>query len=194
MTMHEHRANVIAHHIRVALQHGLTMRRYATDVAAHYFDAVPLHVRGLTFAASADPYANERHNAQLVTRFIDGPVRMPVECEESLIAALPQPYRGELLRELSERVGLLAVPIPRDDGARAQTAAADVLRETGELITALASAMADGKLSNASLPMVQRALREVRDVQATVAGVEHQLLQAMAQAPKANVASIRGAA
>ena len=150
--MSDSRQGVLAHHINHALHRGTTMRRYAGDVATRYINTVPLHARQLPLQITRDPIADERHNAQVVARWLDGTVRMPVEAEESLVLSLPEPFRAECQRELAERLGLLAAPLPSKDGARATVTTADLLRETGELMLALSPLFADGKVDAGDLP------------------------------------------
>lgn len=191
----ESRANVIAHHVRLAMQHsGLTMRSYAMAVAAHYHDEVPLHARDVPLHATGDAYADERANAQILQRMLDGnTVRLPVSIEESLVHCLPLPFATELKRELAQRMGLLAVPLPRNDNARASVSLGDLCRETGELLHSLAVPLADGRIDADDAPHCRRALKEVRDVQAALAGLENDLVTCMAQANPnpTNVAPLR---
>lgn len=184
MLPRESRANVIALQVRMALAHsGLTMRGYAIDVAKHYNDHVPLQARDLTFHCSADIHADVRANSQILQRMLDGTtVRLPVSLEESLVLCLPQPYRDELQRELAARLGLLAAPLPRMDGARDTVSIGELMQETGELLQALAPAMADGKIDASDAPHARRALRELRDVMSRCMTLESNLLTCMTDA------------
>jgi hypothetical protein len=190
----ESRSNVIAHHVRLAIAHsGTTMRAYAACVAAHYLAHVPLQARDVHWHAGADIYGNERANAQILARMLDGAtVRLPVSLEESLVLCLPEPYRGELQRELAQRLGLLAAPLPGRDDARATTTVGELCRETGELLQSLAEPLADGKLDATDAPHCARALKEVRDVQGRLCTLEAQLVTVMASVPQArsNVAAM----
>lgn len=193
--MIETRQGVIAHHIHRAIRHGVsTERRIAADVAEHYLRTVPLHAQHVGFHATRDIVADERANTQILHRFVDGTVRMPVEVEESIIFALPQPFRTDLLRELCERVGLLAAPIPGHDGARDDVSTAELMRETGEFLTAMAPVLKDGAIDAHDLPHARRALRELRDVQARCVSIEARLAALLAGGEPSNVKSLRGAA
>lgn len=193
--MIETRQGVIAHHINRAIRHGVsTERRIAADVAEHYLRTVPLHLQSVGFHATRDIVADERANTQILHRFIDGTVRMPVEVEESIIFALPQPFRTDLLRELCERVGLLAAPIPGHDGARDDVSTAELMRETGEFLTAMAPVLKDGQIDAHDLPHARRALRELRDVQARCVSIETRLTAILAGAEPSNVKPLRGVA
>lgn len=193
--MNDSRQGVIAHHINHALHRGTTMRRYAADVATHYIDTVPLHARHLPLQITRDPIADERHNAQVVARWLDGTVRMPVEAEESLVLSLPEPFRAECQRELAERLGLLAAPLPSKDCARATVTTADLLRETGELMLALSPLFADGKVDAGDLPNARRAIRECDDVLGRLTTLRAELTTLLlADSAQSNVKALRGAA
>lgn len=192
--MSETRQGAIAHHIRTAIAHsGLSLRSYATAVAAHYLASVPLHARGVAFHDGGDVHADQKANAQLISRMVDGTVRMPIELEESLILSLPISYQKAAQRELAERLGLLAAPLPSSDGARDHVAPAELMRETGEALTALAAIIsANGR---AALADTRRAVKELRDVQAMATSLIDQLVTATAQGdtPATNVRSLRQA-
>lgn len=193
--MSDSRQGVLAHHINHALHRGTTMRRYAGDVATRYINTVPLHARQLPLQITRDPIADERHNAQVVARWLDGTVRMPVEAEESLVLSLPEPFRAECQRELAERLGLLAAPLPSKDGARATVTTADLLRETGELMLALSPLFADGKVDGADLPNARRAIRECDDVLGRLTTLRAELTTLLlADSAQSNVKALRGAA
>lgn len=193
--MSDSRQGVLAHHINHALHRGTTMRRYAGDVATHYLNTVPLHARQLPLQITRDPIADERHNAQVVQRWLDGAVRMPVEAEESLVLSLPEPFRAECQRELAERLGLLAAPLPSKDGARATVTTADLLRETGELMLALSPLFADGKVDAGDLPNARRAIRECDDVLGRLTTLRAELTTLLlADSAQSNVKALRGAA
>lgn len=193
--MSDSRQGVLAHHINHALHRGTTMRRYAGDVATHYLNTVPLHARQLPLQITRDPIADERHNAQVVARWLDGTVRMPVEAEESLVLSLPEPFRAECQRELAERLGLLAAPLPSKDGARATVTTADLLRETGELMLALSPLFADGKVDAGDLPNARRAIRECDDMLGRLTTLRAELTTLLlADSAQSNVKALRGAA
>ena len=193
--MSDSRQGVLAHHINHALHRGTTMRRYAGDVATRYINTVPLHARQLPLQITRDPIADERHNAQVVQRWLDGTVRMPVEAEESLVLSLPEPFRAECQRELAERLGLLAAPLPSKDGARATVTTADLLRETGELMLALSPLFADGKVDAGDLPNARRAIRECDDVLGRLTTLRAELTTLLlADSAQSNVKALRGAA
>ena len=174
---------------------GLSEQSYATAVAEHYNASVPLAARHIDFHGTRDVYADARANAQLVARFLNGTTRMPVELEESLVLALPRPYRDELQRELAARLGLLAAPLPTDDHARDLVSVADLMKETGEFLLAIAPALADGKIDSADLPHALRALSEVRDVLGRCVSIECKLVSVIANAAEASkVVRMRGAA
>lgn len=197
MTEYVNRSAVLVHHVRFALRNSsLKMSALAADIVDHYHRTVPLRSRTVHFHLGGDPYSDAEANEQIVARalFADS-VRMPVDLEESVVLSLPEPFRSALQRDLAARLGLLAAPLPRSDGARRDATTSDLLRETGELLTQLSTILADGRVDAKDMPHVARALHEVLDVQGVLVGIEHQLREAQAQSRLGgNVQALRGAA
>lgn len=141
--MRETRAHTIHHHVLMAVKHtGLDQQEFADEVVRLYIDRTPLHARHIEFhqhVRGSDPYTVRRANEQLLFRMLkpSGPVRMPVEVEEAVVLALPQPYREECLRELSARYGLLAAAIP----AGADASLSEQVRSPCELMRKAATAV-----------------------------------------------------
>lgn len=169
--MADTRADVISRHVQTALRHagGLTRESFADEVVALYHDRTALHLRGVQFHAferGADVYATQRANAQLLFRMLDtgSRVRLPSEVEEAVVLSLPQPYRGECLRELSHRYGLLAVPLPAGDAVGRVVQAGEFAAAFGECVVAMAETLADGHLDARDAANAPRAVKELDDL------------------------------
>ena len=116
--MREPRSQTIARHVREALRHsGLTEQSLAAEVVEQYHRRTSLHERNVEFHSGTTTKQideAQRANAQLLRRMFGGLVRMPADLEESIVLALPEPYRRRLLRELAgrhdEQSGVLTPP------------------------------------------------------------------------------------
>lgn len=180
--MRENRSQLIAEHVLLAISRSaLTERTYAQTVADLYMERTPLHARSVTFAHSADPYADSEANRQTVKRMLDGRVRMAVDLEESLILALPPPYRQHLLAELAERVGQLAAEQPAAGAAGQQHQVGDLLRDMGRAMDSLAPMLDDGRLDASDAAHAPAALRELEALEGRIAtlceGIRRYVLQ-----------------
>lgn len=180
--MRDRRDDVIRHHFDLAVRYsGETAEGLCTRAVDLYLERTPLHARHIAFQPPGrDPYTAQRHNAQHVRRFLglSAPdVRLPVEFEEAIVLALPDPFRGECLRELSQRVGLLAAKTP-DPTKSPLLGPADLMRECADVITALAPALHDGVYGSDDLPAIALALGHLSDVSGAVASLRQQLCDA----------------
>lgn len=182
----EPRSQLIIRHAQKAIRaSGLTIGAYATRVAEEYIQRVALHERQMEFytgAATVDGIAKaERANAQLITRIFNNVVKMPDDLEESLVAALPDAMRGELVRELAARYGLLAAraPVATNDVRGQMEEFAALSREFGQTIESLAPIFADGKCDATDRGHIEHALRELDDLIAAGVTVRAQLRAAI---------------
>lgn len=168
--MREPRHQVIADHVALALSRcSMVERTYAQAVVDIYHERTPDTARTLKFHVTKDPYADQRANCQLVRRMLDGAVRMPVELEEALVLALPQPYRRGLLTELAQRVGLLAAEEPSADAAGQQHQVADLLRDAGQALDKLSGMLDDGVLDERDEAYAHDALLALAQLEARAA-------------------------
>lgn len=182
MRNRDRRDDVIRAHWELAVRaSGETIESLAARAVELYESRTPAHARRLLSfqPLGRDPYAALRANALHIRRFLglsEPATRMPVELEEALVLALPEPFRGECLRELAERVGLLAAKVP-DPAGDPTLPAAELMRECAEVITALAPALRDGRITADELPAVANALGALADVSGAVASLRMQLCQ-----------------
>lgn len=160
----------------------LCVRKFASRVADEYAARVAPDQRlvpfrsGITLDALC---AAEKHNGQIISRYMDGTVKaMPADLEDAWICALPDEYRNECERELGRRRGNLIVRMDEQIGSIEQGEAVTLGRlmgEVGDLCQALAPALADGRLNEADLPHARRILNESDDVIAAVLGLRRQV-------------------
>lgn len=177
--MRDRRDDVIRHHLDMAARHsGETIESLASRAVDIYEARTPLHARHIPFMPRGrNPYEAQRTNALHVRRFLglsQPATRMPIEFEEAIVLALPEPFQSECLRELADRFGLLAAKAP-DPAASVLCGPADLMRECAEVITALAPALADGTYTVDDLPAIRAAAGALADVQGAVASLLAQL-------------------
>lgn len=177
--MRDRRDDVIRHHLDMAARHsGETIESLASRAVDIYEARTPLYARHIPFMPRGrNPYEAQRTNALHVRRFLglsQPATRLPVEFEEAIVLALPEPFQSECLRELADRFGLLAAKAP-DPAASVLCAPADLMRECAEVITALAPALADSTYTVDDLPAIRAAAGALADVQGAVASLLAQL-------------------
>src|SRR5690606_5027224 len=100
---------------------------------------------------------------------------LPADLEDAWVMALPEPFRGECERDLARRRGMLAVQMPADDETAQAVGLARLAHEFGELMSALAPALADGKLDATDLPYARRILDESDDLISAVVALRRQV-------------------
>ncbi|HZP85889.1 MAG TPA: hypothetical protein VFB54_03650 [Burkholderiales bacterium] len=171
--MNETRPQTVIHHVTLALARGLTMRSYAADVARLYNERTPSLARAIEFHETRDPYADERANAQIVQRFVDGRSRLPAEIEEAMVLALPEPYRGECKRDLAARYGDLAAPIPKESDSAAVADVGLLMKECGLALTELSESFGHGYVTEKTT--ARDALNKLTDLIATATTIRERL-------------------
>jgi ubiquinone biosynthesis protein UbiJ len=174
----EPRSHFICRRTQEILDSGpLNVLKFAHRVADIYLATIAPTHRVIEFYESTGTMKSllraQKNNGVLVDRFIKGVVRFPGDLEEAWIAALPEPSRTDLLRELAARYGQLGASIP-DRTARQHVAnLADVLRDAGEIAKAMAPLIADGLIAahdrthlRASLAETERMLCDITSLHA----------------------------
>lgn len=174
------RSAVIFGHTRRMLDAtALCVRKFASRVAEEYVARVAPDQRQVPFRQGVtldDLCRAERHNAQIISRYMDGTVKvLPADLEDAWVCALPEPCRSECERDLARRRGYLPVRMGVPTEAEQTVTMGRLMSEIGELCEALAPALADGRLSEADLPHARRILDESDDVIAAVLGLRRQV-------------------
>lgn len=143
------RSQVISTLVNAAVLESRTQwNAYAAEVVLHYHDTVAVEDRDVEFhvATTADNHERAtRLNTQTVRRILSGEIRMCVDIEESLINALPDPYRDHVLAELLGRDGLILArkpPMPHDVVGQVG-APAELMRRAADAVQAIAPMLAD---------------------------------------------------
>ena len=172
------RQSVVYGHTRRMLDEtGMNANTFAMHVAERYHQLVAPDVRGVPFRLGEgdDLLAALKNNGQILRRYMDGTVKvLPADLEDAWVMALPAPYRGDCERDLAQRRGTLSVPVPSGDAAKAFGVAA-LTTEFGELLQALAPALADGKICERDLPHARRILSESDDLISQVVALRRQI-------------------
>lgn len=166
----EPRSKVIFRHTAHCIRNsGHNDRSFASLIADSYIRLVAPAERIVQFHVGTDLDSIEKaqsRNAKLIERFINGTVKVPADLEEAWVAAMPQPWRDACERELAQRYGFLGVREPSRQAPSELLSAAGVLAELAHTMEALAQVMADGQVTAADAPALQRLMREARETQA----------------------------
>jgi hypothetical protein len=170
--LREPRAATITAAVTTALRahKPLTESAYADAVVTLYHERTALHERAVEFrvGATAEAYeAAARLNAQTVKRMLKGDVRLPVDLEEAMVLALPEPERRRCLAELADRYGLLAIPKPCADIDGQALMLSDFCREFGEAMQRIAPMLADLVIDERDRAEAPAAIKELQDVVTT---------------------------
>lgn len=189
----EPRSQVVFRHTREALRKTSIKPNVLADAIADAYEArVALNERTVEFhkGTTVDSIAKaQKANLQIFTRFYDGTVRLPVDLEEAWVAALPGQHRIDCERELAQRYGFLGARAPVSTESGQMLCVAGVSIEFGQLLEHLAPVV-DGQVQSAQdVVELERAIKEGRDLLASVASLVATLEQRRAQ-PDCNVIGI----
>jgi hypothetical protein len=182
------RSAVVFHHTRRMIhESNLCVRKFAMRVTEEYMASVAPEQRHVPFrygVTGADLLKAERHNGQVVSRYLDGTVKtFPADLEDAWVRSMPTPYREDLEAALANRRGHLAVKhLAADEGSEA-VGLAVLAKEFGELLEALAPALADGRITEADLPHVKQILHESDGLIRAVLSLRHRLTDLLPGAP-----------
>ncbi|WP_337052515.1 hypothetical protein [Pseudoxanthomonas sp. USHLN014] len=145
------------------LQTRTTWDSYADAVVRHYHDATDLGEREVTFhiaTTAGNAVEATRKNTQTVRRLLIGEIRMHVDIEEALVAALPQDWRQRLHAALLARSGLIYAEAPRPVDAPSHfNAPCQLMRTTAEAIERIEPMLTDGRIGPDDLPYFDAAQR-----------------------------------
>lgn len=178
------RSSVVYGHTRRMLDNSaLCVRKFAMRVAEQYMQLVAPDQRQAKFRWGVtldDLVKAEVHNAQILTRYMDGTVKvLPADLEDAWVLALPQPYRQECERDLCRRRELLPVRMPSTGEGGHLVNLAHLMTEYGQLLEAMAPALADGRICAEDMPHLRKIVNEADDVLAAVMTLRHQAQQAV---------------
>lgn len=166
---------------RMLDQTAMCTRKFATRVAEQYVALVAPDARQVPFRLGVtgdDLFKAERHNAQQLGRYMDGTIKaLPADLEDAWVLSLAEPYRSECERELAERRGRMADKRLESSVPGQLVGLGELSREFGDLLQALAPALADGALTEADLPHAKRILNESDDLIAAVMSIRRQVTE-----------------
>lgn len=168
---------VYTHTLRMLRDTGSNRQTFAMVVADRYLSMTAEDELDLPFRITrgGDAAADKKHNGQILGRYLDGVVKvMPANLEDAWVLSLPEPYRSDCERDLAGRRGLLAVPMPNDDGLQI-AGIAHLMGEYADLVKALAPALQDGRFGPDDLPHKKRIDAAGDDVIAAVIAVRRQM-------------------
>lgn len=163
-------AVIYAHTRKMIDTTALCVRKFSTCVAEKYIELVAAEFRQVPFRWGVtvdDIFKAEKHNAQIIARYMDGTVKaLPADLEDAWVLALPQPFRDECERDLARRRDLLIVKIDpvHPGGLSGPVDIGTLLLETGQLCEALAPAMRDNALTPEDQKHAVRILNEAEDL------------------------------
>lgn len=146
---------------------------FAMAVADHYYRLVAPDVRQVPLRlGEGDALCRAmKDNGQVLRRYMDGTVKaLPSDLEDAWVSALPEPYRSDCERDLARRRGQLCVRLDTMHG-NAISSVGELSTEFGELLSAIAPAMADGKINEDDLKYVKPILNKSDDLISAVLAV-----------------------
>lgn len=174
------RQSVIYHYTeRMLRETGTNRRTFAMVVAEQYLQLVAEDDQDVAFRITRGGTAadgDKKHNGQILGRYLDGVVRkLPADLEDAWVLSFPEPYRSDCERDLSRRRSMLAVRMPDDGTAGQAVGLATLAHEFGQLMSALAPALADGRIDHADLPHARRILDGSDDLICATVAVRRQV-------------------
>ncbi len=185
MTLRTTRAQHLGALIFDALAQSRTgWREYTAAVVDHYHDTVPRDERVVEFqvAATAERYeAVARNNTQTVRRYVAGERVLVADLEESLVAALPEPWRERVLAALLARSGLMYARTPPavTDGVGQVRTSADLMRRAATAMDRLAPMLDDQRIGPEDRAHFPEALQAINGVMGACVTLNAQIAAAM---------------
>jgi hypothetical protein len=168
-------AVVFDHTRRMLAATSMCRRKFAMHVAEAYVSLVAPEHRSVPFrlgVSDLELFKAERHNDQQIGRYMDGTVKvLPADLEDAWVLSLPEPFRNECERELAARRGRYAERRHENSEAGHVQGVGEIMVEFGQLMEALAPALADGQITEADLPHARRILNESDDLIAALLGI-----------------------
>lgn len=158
---------------RMLDQTGMNANSFALAVAERYHALVAPDVRQVKLRlGEGDALCRAmRDNGQVLRRYMDGTVKvLPADLEDAWVQALPEPYRADCERDLARRRGHLCVRIDSPQSSAIRSVG-ELSTEFGELLGALAPAIADGRFTDADLMHALQILNKSDDLISAVLSI-----------------------
>lgn len=157
---------------RVLDETATNAQSFAMVLAEKYLALTAPDVRSVPFRLGDDLAADMRNNAQILRRYMDGTVKvLPADLVDAWVLSLPEPYRSDCERALARRRSLLPVKQVASDETSRAIGLSELASEFGQLLEAMAPALADGKITEADLPYARQILDKSDALIAAVLGV-----------------------
>lgn len=150
---------------------------FAMAVAERYHQLVAPDVRQVNLRlGEGDALSRAMDaNGQILRRYMDGTVKvLPADLEDAWVLALPEPYRSDCERDLARRRGHLCVRLETGDES-AVSGVAQISTEFGELLGAIAPALADGRINEADRVHALQILNKSDDLISAVLSVRRSI-------------------
>lgn len=173
------------------MQARLKWNEYAGAVVEHYHDLTAVEDRIVDFhvASTAENFEQcTRLNTQTIKRILSGEIRMCVDIEESLIAALPDAQRDHMMAALLARDGLLLARRPPavDDITGQMGTPCELMRSTAAAVEKIMPMLADGTgIGPEDAPHFTVALHGLNSVMGACITINAQIIDAMGKVPTA---------
>lgn len=177
---HEPRADVIRRHVNnyFRIEKAATEEGFADDVKCIYHDVVcDAADRVVQFHEGGDVSKILAANAQLLFRMLKGRVKFLADLEEPVVMALPEPYQSDCKTELAARYDMLPVYASNIRPERSVNNVSRLLRETSDVVDALAPMLADGVIDEKDRPLAKRGLKEIQEAMAVLVELNGQILK-----------------
>lgn len=187
------RSQLLGHLVQQAvLDSRIKWGEYAAAVVEHYHAHVDVVDRVVSFHVVTSPENFDeltRLNTQTVRRLLIGEIRMPVDLEESLVAAFPQQaIRDRIHTRLLERQGLLLAHQPNTDTLSGALASpVELMRKAATAIECVAPMLDDGQIDAKDAAHFRAALDALYSVNGCVASVIFQISKAMGAPESARI-------
>ena len=175
---------IAAHADRYMHETSASWQTYVANVVMHYHEHTPEAHRRIEFHVTGDAFRDfdkDSSTYKKIRRMLknEGDTRAPIELEESLVGALPEPYVSNCRRELMARYGCLDVQIPIDSqhAWQAIEGVAKFTSGAGQALQALSPVIADGVIDEQDAEHVPAALEAIDSVIAIAQGLRAQLCE-----------------
>ncbi|WP_286068837.1 hypothetical protein [Stenotrophomonas sp. 57] len=167
---------------------GSNRRSFAMAVADTYLSMyaqddreVPFRI---TLGGEGDADGDKKHNGQILGRYLDGVVKtLPADLEDAWVISLPEPYRGNCERELARRRGILPIRMDAIDTAADTVGVGQLMKDFGDLCSAVSPAVADGVIDEQDRPHGQKIINEATDLVISVLTFRKAVVRAMGLEP-----------
>jgi hypothetical protein len=145
----------------------LSFDSYTAAFVDHYVSTVAEADREFEVKQTGDAYRDVVNNSRKLGRYFspekEGILRLPTVCIPSLIAALPEPWRGNVQTAVCELIKPTQLESAQGD---AYAAAIDIVKEHGEALNAYLLVAKDGLKNDADADLIAARVQLLQSVEA----------------------------